>query len=361
MNTYNLRELLKGCSLMKNEQGDIIVQSIKNMKLVCLTTADEYSINKFENPLNFLASNQSYGHLRINNRSNKDLIVPAQVAVITDQSAQNHGMVKGAVVLKLSSHDYRDAGCVQGSQTGHIRETGGNTQIRFIPFSAREFIFEKAGKTGSHDNIYSAITKMGELTGSNSGTYLDKYFAKYDKELVEFIAHFERPDKCIGTVVLIDDEIVAVDKFPSFEYCEQIWDALIRDCYGALVLAEQKRNKQGTKVFTQILKRTDVKKNESVTDYLKRVLVKTKQNLSDVVKSKLEDLLDVDIEYRKDETTGKYTSNILTHAGYTGQVISEDSYHHLVCLVKREAFNPTTIKHITEMRKKAKEQNKFTL
>lgn len=75
----------------------------------------------------------------------------------------------------------------------------------------------------------------------------------------------------------------------------------------------------------------------------------------------IEDLLDVDIEYRKDETTGKYTSNILTHAGYTGQVISEDSYHHLVCLVKREAFNPTTIKHVTEMRKKAKEQNKFTL
>ena len=32
---------------------------------------------------------------------------------------------------------------------------------------------------------------------------------------------------------MIDGEIVAIDKFPSFTYAAQVWDLLIRDCYGS--------------------------------------------------------------------------------------------------------------------------------
>lgn len=358
---FELADLLKGCSPIKNEHGQIVVQTIHNMKLVCLTTDDEYSINKFANPMKVLASNQSYGHLALRNTSDKDMIVPAQIAVITKQTAQDHGMVKASFVPKMSSKDYRDAGCVQGSQTGYIRESLTDSQIRFIPFGAREFIFEKAGATGGHSNIYAAIERMGVQTGSNSGTYLHKYFDMYDKKLAEFIAHFERPKKCIGVIVLIDDEIVAVDKYPSFEYCEQVWDSLIRDCYGALAIAEERKNKKGDNIFTKTLKKTDQKANETTADYLLRVLGKAKAKITEDVVDKISDLLSVDFNGRLDENSDKYKSYILSHEGYVGQVITEQGFNHLVSIVKREMFNPEKLRNASELMKKAKSQKKFKL
>jgi hypothetical protein len=45
-------ELLKGCRPIKDSKGNIIVQSIQNMQVVCLTTDREYSLdNRFANPL----------------------------------------------------------------------------------------------------------------------------------------------------------------------------------------------------------------------------------------------------------------------------------------------------------------------
>lgn len=361
INKFELADLLKGCTTVKNKDGQIIVQTIHNMKLVCLTTDDEYSINKFADPMDVLASNKQYGHLHLKNPSGKDMIIPAQIAVMTKQSAQNHGMVKASFVPKLSSKDYRDAGCVQGSQTGYINENKSNTMIRMIPFGAREFIFEKAGQTGSHTNIYAAITRMGEQTGSNNGNYLDQYFAKFDKKLAEFIAHFERPEKCIGVIVFVDDEIVAIDKYPSFEYCEQVWDTLIRDCYGAIAIAEEKKNKKGDNLFTKILKKTDQKNKENTADYLLRVLGKVKTKITDDVTDKINDLLNVDFNGRLDESSDKYKSHILSHDGYVGQVISEGNFNYLVSIVKRESFNPEKIKKASEMMQKAKSQRKFKL
>ena len=45
MNTREFSELLKGCRPLNDMDGNIIVQSIMNMELVCLTTDNEYSLD----------------------------------------------------------------------------------------------------------------------------------------------------------------------------------------------------------------------------------------------------------------------------------------------------------------------------
>ena len=348
---------------MKDESGNIVVQTIRNMQVVCLTTDEEFSHNKFSNPMDILASNHQYGHLNIRNASNSPTILPAQIAVLTKQSAQNHGMVKGAYIPASSRRDFYDAGCVQGSQTGHIRESRTDTEVRFIPFGAREYIFEKANVTGSHTNIYDAIDLVGKQTGANSGTYLDKYFSTHSKELEQFIAHFERPKNTIGVIVLVDGEIVSMDKFPSFEYTEQVWDALIRDCYGSIALTEERKNSDGISEFSKSISNLTRNESESVAEYLKRVLANTKQAMSSAVKDRLSELMPVDFNETVDSNEGGYLSEILRSSdnGYIGQVISESGFNHLVSICKRESFSPERFRKANAMRQKARNQNKFEL
>ena len=189
--TREFTELLKGCRPVKDSDGNILVQSIMNMQIVCLTTDDEYSLDsRFANPLTALSSsNSSYGQINFTNKENKEVILPAQMAVLTKQQAQNHGMVKAGYIPEKASTTYHDAGCVQGSQGGHFR---GTQEFRMIPVTMREMLFDAVGKTSGHGNIYPAIDKLGRDTKSGAGSYLNVYFEKYDKQLEQFIAHFER-------------------------------------------------------------------------------------------------------------------------------------------------------------------------
>jgi len=363
--TRDFTELLKGCRPIKDSDGNIIVQSIMNMQIVCLTTDAEFSLDsRFANPLTSLtSSNSSYGQITFANKENKEVILPAQMAVITKQSAQNHGMVKAGYVPSKSSTTYHDAGCVQGSQGGHFR---GTSEYRMIPVTMREMLFDAVGQTSGHGNIYPAIDKLGRDTQSNAGSYLNIYFEKYDKKLDEFIAHFERPRNLIGIIILIDGEIVAIDKFPSFTYAEQVWDLMIRDCYGALAIISELKNKTSSQEFTETY--NDLKKTHqaNVIDLLEKALKKTKANMTANVQEKIQELLELTFDAKLD-TEGQSSSArapksyVLKTEGYVGQVITENEYNHLVSVVKRDRFDPNALREVNELRKKARRQDRFSL
>jgi len=367
MVTREFTEMLKGCRPVKDRDGNIIVQSIMNMQVVCLTTDKEYSLDtRFANPLTSLtAGNRAYGEINFTNNENKEVILPTQMAVMTKQSAQNHSMIKAGYLNKNASVTYHDAGCVQGSQGGHFR---GTSEFRMIPVTIREMLFDSIGKHDGYSRIYPAIRKLGQDTESNANEYLDKYFNKYDKKLEQFIAHFERPKNLIGTIVLVDGEIVAVDKYPSFTYAEQVWDLMIRDCYGALAVISELKNKSSELIFTETYE--DLKKSHqtNVIDLLEKALKKTKENMTADVHEKIQELLELTFEATLDTEgqssgSGAPKSYVLNsdNSGYVGQVICESEYNHLVSVVKRERFNPNALRDLNELRKKARRQDRFSL
>jgi hypothetical protein len=364
-NTREFTELLKGCRPVKDSDGNIIIQSIMNMQIVCLTTDAEYSLDtRFANPLTALsAGNQRYGEINFQNNENKEVIIPTQMAVMTKQSAQNHGMIKAGYINKKDSVTYHDAGCVQGLQTGHFRNT---SEFRMIPVSIREMLFDSIGVTDDYSKIYPAIEKLGYETRSNTGNYLDKYFNKYDKKLEQFIAHFERPKNLIGVIVLVDGEIVAIDKFPSFTYAEQVWDLMIRDCYGALAIMSELKDRSSNEEFTSTYK--EVKKNhqENIINLLEKALKKTKAKMTADVEEKIQELLDLTFDAKLDNEGNSSGSRapksyVLKTEGYVGQVITENEYNHLVSVVKRDKFDPNALREVNELRKKARRQDKFSL
>jgi len=366
MNKREFTELLKGCRPVKDRDGNIIVQSIMNMQIVCLTTDKEYSLDeRFANPLSSLqSSNSSYGQISFANKADKEVILPTQMAVMTKQSAQNHGMTKAGYLEKFANVTYHDAGCVQGGQTGYFR---GTQEFRMLPVTMREMVFDTVGQPSGYHRIYPAIQKLGQDTQSNAGNYLNVYFEKYDKKLEQFIAHFERPRNLIGIIVLVDGEIVAVDKFPSFTYAEQVWDLMIRDCYGSLAIISELKNKSSMKNFTETY--SDLKKShqENIVDLLERALKKTKKSMTDSVQEKIQELLELtfdatlDTEGNPSSVSKAPKSYMLKTEGYIGQVITENEFNHLVSVVKRERFDPNALRTVNELRNKARKQEKFSL
>ena len=365
MNTRNFSEMLKGCRPVKDSDGNIIVQSIMNMQIICLTADAEFSLDtRFANPLTSLvSSNSSYGQISFDNKDVKEVITPVQMAVMTKQMAQNHGMIKAGYIPQKGSTTYHDAGCVQGSQGGYFR---GTSEFRMIPVSMREMLFESVGKPGSYNRIYPAIEKLGKDTNSGAGNYLNVYFEKYDKKLEQFIAHFERPKNLIGIIVLIDGEIVAIDKFPSFTYAEQVWDLMIRDCYGSLAIISELKNKTSVSEFTQSYEELKQSHRANVVDLLEKALKKTKQKMTAEVNEKITEILDLEFTATLD-TEGQSSSArspksyLLKTEGYLGQVITENEFNHLVSIVKKERFNPDAFREVSELRKKARKQKNFEL
>lgn len=365
MNTRDFTELLKGCRPVKDKDGNIIVQSIMNMQVVCLTTDAEYSLDsRFANPLTALvAGNQSYGQVSFTNKENKEVILPTQMAVMTKQSAQNHGMIKAGYIEPNANTTYHDAGCVQGGQTGYFR---GTQEFRMIPITMREMLFDTIGHSGGYSRTYPAIQKLGQETGSNTGNYLNVYFEKYDKKLEQFIAHFERPQNLIGIIVLIDGEIVAIDKFPSFTYAEQVWDLMIRDCYGSLAIISELKHKTSSNEFYKTYMNMKKSHQENVVDLLEKAMKKTKENITSSVQEKIQELLDLTFDATLD-TEGQSSSRtapksfVLMAEGYVGQVITENEFNHLVSVVKRERFDPNSFREVNELRKKARKQDRFSL
>jgi len=365
MNTREFTELLKGCRPIKDNDGNIVVQSILNMQIVCLTTDREYSLDdRFANPLTSLvAGNQNYGEVSFNNQTNKEVIIPTQMAIMTKQSAQNHGMTKGGYIGSNKSTTYHDAGCVQGSQGGHFR---GTQEFRMLPVTIREMAFDAINDDG-YSRIYPAIRKLGQQTQSNTGEYLDKYFNKYDSKLEQFIAHFERPKNLIGVIVFIDGEIIAIDKFPSFTYAEQVWDMMIRDCYGALAIVSELENKTANNIFSQTFE--EIKKRErqlEIVDLIETALKKTKEKITSSVQEKIKEILELTFDAEKDNeghTSGINSPNsyILKNEGYVGQVITESEFNHLVSIVKKESFDPNALRIVNELRNKARTQNRFNI
>lgn len=367
-----LDTLLRGTRLIKDDSGNVVVQSIGNMSLVFLTCDPEFSLDsKFGNPMKLIATNSRYGQVQIANHQGKDLLIAPQVAIMTDYAAQNHAMAKSAIIPNRRTTQYNDAGCVQGSQTGYLRGTGEET-VRFIPTSIREMLYDEANKTGSYNHLYPAIQKLGEIVRHSTGSYLDKYFAAFDSQTQEFIAHFERPDNLIGVIVFINNEIVAIDKFPSFTYATQVWDALIRDCYGALAIQSRAETLASGKEYEN---KEFASKVESIGNLpamealqaLYTALEETISERSQKVTSRLSEIMDVEFSVTGDEQgdSGEYKSNILKAEGYIGQVIQSFDYNHLVSIVKRERFDPEKLRQansvVIEYRNRLSRQRNFSL
>ena len=90
--------------------------------------------------------------------------------------------------------------------------------------------------------------------------------------------------------------------------------------------------------------------------------------MTDSVAERIQEVLELRFDATLD-TEGQSTSArapksyILkdTNNNYIGQIITENEFNYLVSVVKRERFNPDAYREVSELRKKARRQDRFGL
>jgi hypothetical protein len=271
--------------------------------------------------------NQNYGNLRIINPHDQAAVSPPGVVVITKTASQNHAMMKAAYVGQATAKDFNDAACVEGSQTGYI--VSGEHVTRMLPMHLRSSALALTG-VSDYSKMYNHIGSFGQHLSVQTGNYLHPYFDKYDSELNQFIAHFERPPKTIGVVVLINGEIIAIDKFPSFSYAAQVWDVLIRDCYGSVALEAMLKDWHPPDMVN-ILTASDSTFDEAEPEGALLDLVQTiKMTTGQVVGNELQSLMETEFTAKPEDDSPASSSYLLKGDGYVGQVITSSDFHYMV-------------------------------
>jgi len=271
-------------------------------------------------------------------------------------------MPKAVALQAGGSFLHLDAGCIEGSQAGYIRRDREN-HIRLMPFSVREHLIEARSIHG-HGRFYPVVNILGKKTGVDTSNYLDRYFSTHEGRLNEFIAHFERPRECIGVVVLIDQEIFGIERFPSFTFTAQIWDILVRDAYGALVIEALTKGQPAYNPL-KIMLDLHVGTRLPALEIMREVHEEARDMLSYTLEERLSELLKVELIAQPDLSDQVFTSLFLSSEGYRGQVIEAGGVNHLVTLVRKSAFDPAALRmrlqEVSTYRAAGAAQRDFTL
>ena len=345
----NLKEILKGCSIAYNG-----IQSINGLTIVPLTCERKFSLdNSYASPYAHKASVVgTYGNvvLHKNAGETKEVLVYPNSGYITSSPAQDH-LISKAALLKKSSVTLSDSRCIQSSQAGYL-STSMPQRTVIAPMHVREIAMNFIGQEG-YGNLWEPIKAFNrDLNAANARgeANLKDYFQKWDKDLDQFIAHFEKLDNCIGFITLYNDEVVAVDKFPSFSYCSEIWSQLVRDSYASLVIHDKLKG---------IPAKGKLKTAKDLSGTLEQIYENLVKSRTEHYKELLSEIVDVEFETKKDKDTPG--SNILKAEGYIGQVIDDNGINVMVSIIKKKSFDPEKLRSARKLRKIAKDQKEFEI
>ncbi len=343
-----LSSILKGTRIAYDA-----IQSIQGLTIVPLTCDKEFSLDdKYASPFAHNVSTSSYGTVNLHplpGESKTVLVTPHSTYITRGYSAQDH-LISKATLLKRKSKTLTDSRCVESSQAGLLSSTRDN-ELVIAPLDLREIAYNYVGQTG-YDKLWNDISNFNNKHGAGTKAQIKDYFTKWNKELDEFIAHFERIDNCIGFITLYEDEVVAIDKFPSFTYTGEIWEKLVRDSYGSLVIKDRVSK---TPVGSALAKVGDQDSRISIEDVYANLL----SNRNDHYKSILEEVVDIDFTTKSDTDTKG--SHILKDAGYIGQIIEDNGVNVLVSIIKKASFKAKDMRKAREMRRIARKQDEFKL
>jgi len=233
MSTVRISDVLRGC-----EVGQI--QTVGFMQVIPLVS--DVTFDHYVAPIARQVGNPGYANLTFDNSANAeaDMIVPAQMAVLTKQRAQDHSMTTAGWVAKKKNATFNSAVCIQQSQPGNIQASDDNRLI-ILPVTLRESALKTRGGT-ELGRLWPAIGEFLNETGVRStASNLIAFLDQYETQLDQFVAEFEPVTNQIGAIVLIGGKVVGVERAPNTKYWLQVWSMLIRECYGSMAILESRK------------------------------------------------------------------------------------------------------------------------
>lgn len=356
-NKIKFDELLQGLEIIPNSYQTVSGLTVVPLRL---TNPDFERKNKYANPLEVLINtNQGYGSVTVQARSDgKTTILPAGSYFITKKAAQDHAISSPAKVGSRSQ-TYSNARCVQSTQNGSIPATRDGLEQGIMPLALREVAWDKE-KSTDFGEIWGDLAQFNRSMNASSNQSLKPYFTKWGNDLSKFIAHFERPDSMIGMIVFHKGEVIAIDRFPSVEYAQWMWEPLVRDAYASVVISDHIKNN-----ITIVDEVSDAAKSipesqrssMSVFERISSAVNTVTENLNTKYKERLEDLQLIEFT-TESQSTDVYR---LKSEGFIGHVVQDDGFNAHISVIKRDRFDSTRYREAMEARRLSRTQGKFNV
>jgi len=304
-----IQEILKGTVVGR-------MQSVGYMQVIPLLS--DVDDKRFVSPDEIKVSTSGYGSLVFENTTDQLFIVPTHVGYIVKQRAQDHAMAHTALVAQKKQKTFDTAMCVQQSQGGYI--AAGKHKMLILPFSLREVALSKR-KEKNYNKLWDEISKFNANLGAQTHGHLEYFLKKFKKELDQFVAEFETVPRQVGAIILLDGEVVGIERTPSYAYWQSIWGALIRECYGSLAIEyEQAMGENKTLPKGRVAVSEEV---ETMAE-LKQALLAAEAETEAMAKEKVRNLLQDKFQREPDEKVGNLIIETLQHNQFCGQIIQEE-------------------------------------
>ncbi len=322
-----ITKVLSGCTPGK-------LQSVGLMQIIPLTS--DHSDDKFASPVDAIVSTSNYGQLVFENKDDRPLLVPTGATYITKQKTQDHALGTAGFVKK--SRTFNNARCVEQGQGGMMSK--GNHPLGILPYSLRESALSTRKQEGAYQLLWSDIARMNQVAGVQAAGHLVYFMDHFKKQLNEFVAEFELVPKQVGAIILINGNIVGIERAPSYEFWKEVWEPLIRECYGSEAIMQGQKSDVGARAM-EIRTQMDVsglKKSSPLSD-VRASLDNAQESEEELVRGKIRSLLTTPFKVVGDETFGTgITIETVSNKQLTGQVIREGETFHYASLTTIKNF-----------------------
>ena len=318
-----IREILKGTTVGR-------MQSVGYLQVIPLLS--DFQEERFASPYEIEIETNKYGSMVFHNPTDKLSIIPSHAGYVVKEKAQDHAMAHAGVVEKKKGRTYDTAMCIQQSQGGHI--TRGKHKLLILPFSLREAALAKR-KQKNYNKLWGDISTFNANVGAQNHGHLEFFLKKFKTELNEFVAEFESVPKQVGAIILLDGEVIGVERTPSTSYWNAVWPALIRECYGSLAIeyqywfGEKKTLPKGRVLMPESV--------ETLPE-LRKALLDAEAATEEMAKAKVRSLLEDPFKRQKEETVSRLTIETLEHQQFTGQIIHEEERILYASMIVREKW-----------------------
>lgn len=214
------------------------IQSVKGMTIIPLCSDVMYDGIADPSALK-MEGNQNYGQMQFRNEDAKIAIVPSNFMAIVKSSVQDHAMGSAGFVEGSSRRRFDNACCIQSSQGGYIKE-GMESEFSILPLSLRGKLKGNKRTENKMNRLWDDIKKFNKNVTKQSGAHLEFFFKEYKDELDEFIAEFEPVENQVGALIFFGNELVGIEVAPTNTFWLESWKWLIRGCYGAEFVRQNK-------------------------------------------------------------------------------------------------------------------------
>lgn len=315
----NIAEILRGM-----EPGRL--QTVGVMQVLPLRgdsdLYDEDIISPADEEKRTLMSTNDYGSMDFDNPTDKVLLVPCHVGYVTSQKAQDHAMSHTGMVGKNARKRFNSAMCIQQTQGGYIN--AGQHKMMILPHALRESALDKRHRS-EYGKLWSEISKFNMSMGVKGGGngHLEYFLKEFEKELDEFVAEFECVSKQCGAIILINGQVVGVERAPNPRFWRDIWEPLIRECYGSLAIQAAKKTSAKSVLKTRVPLTGSFNSLDDLEAAIDETEEKQTSKAKEIVRKLLNDSFKVTVE--SGSPLKKYKIITVKNDQFTGQVVQDDS------------------------------------